>query len=184
MIKRVFFALLLSVAALPAFADFQHVARHLRTQLGRPTTIPFLGLARLATWIIHPHGVRDFQLAVWERNRATIDLGGADVENLLRRDLARDFQPVVRVRSNRSNEWVFIYAAARAERFEILVLVHDRSDTVLVRADVDGERLARTIADPKSLVHFNVERKVERHVERNIERRRKAEVDVVAKATN
>ena len=135
--------LLLLLVALPAAADFRDVERDLRSRLGSPTYIPMLGLARFATWIVHPKGVHDFELTVWDEKPAAIE--GADLERTLLRGLSRDFQPLVRVRSKK--EWTFIYARPRGDRFEMMLLTHDDSDTVLVRADVDAEELARTIND-------------------------------------
>lgn len=135
--------LLLVLAAMPAFADYRDVERDLRTRLGRPIYIPFLGVARFATWIVHPKGVRDFQLTTWEGRHGPID--GVELEQLLRRGLAADFQPVVRVRSR--GEWTYIYARPVSGRFELMVLTHDHSDTVLVRAEVDAEQLGRAISE-------------------------------------
>lgn len=138
---------LLLFVAVPATADFHDVERDLRSRLGSPTYIPFLGMARFATWIVHPKGVHDFQLTVWDEKPMKID--GADLERLLRRGLPPDFQPMVRVRSR--SEWTFIYARPRGDRFELMLLTHDNSDTVLIRADVDVEQLSRTINDPRSM---------------------------------
>jgi hypothetical protein len=133
--------LLLLIAA-PAFADFRAVETQLRSQLGRPVYIPFLGVARFATWFVHPHGVHDFQVATWEQHK---HLDGAELERSLRDGLAKDFQPLVRVTGRR--EWTFIYARPVGDRFEIIVLNHDHSDTVLVRADIDGEELSKTMSN-------------------------------------
>jgi hypothetical protein len=140
--KRVLMLLLL-VLAVPAYADFREVEKTLRAELGSPMYIPFVGVARFATWIIHPKGVHDFQFTTWEDK--TTSMAGEDLERLLRRGLTPDYQPVVRARSR--GEWTFVYARPVGSRFEIMVLTHDRSDTVLVRADVDAEELARTASE-------------------------------------
>jgi len=139
--------LLLLFVAVPATADFHDVERDLRSRLGSPTYIPFLGMARFATWIIHPKGVHDFQLTMWDQKPASI--AGVDLERLLRRGLPPDFQPMVRVRSK--SEWTFIYARPSGDRFELMLLTHDNSDTVLIRADVDVEQLSRVINEPRSM---------------------------------
>jgi hypothetical protein len=142
-IRKLALLVVLLTVAVPAFADFRDVERELRTRLGSPIYIPFLGFARFATWMVHPHGVRDFQLATWEDKHAVID--GVELEQLLRRGLPPDFQPVVRVRER--HEWTFIYARPVGDRFEMMLLTHDDSDTVLVRADINGEQLAKAIQD-------------------------------------
>jgi hypothetical protein len=143
--KNVAMVLLLFVA-LPATADFRDVEHDLRSRLGSPTYIPLIGLARFATWCVHPKGVHDFQMTVWDEKPAQID--GDDLEQLLRRGLSRDFQPLIRARSRK--EWTFIYARPIGDRFEMMLLTHDESDTVLIRADVDVEQLSRAINEPRS----------------------------------
>ena len=145
MIKKLVLLLLL-IVAIPVRADYRDVERDLRSRLGRPMYIPFLGVARFATWIVHPKGVRDFQLTTWERDKG-VDIDGVELEQLLRRGLAADFQPVVRVRERK--EWTFIYVRPVGDRFEMMLLTHDRSDTVLVRAEIDAEQLARAINEHK-----------------------------------
>lgn len=142
-IRRFVAPILLLLVALPAAADFRGVERDLRSRLGSPTYVPFMGVVRFATWIAHPKGVHDFQLTMWEESAAAID--GADLEKTLLRGLAPGFQPLVRVRAK--GEWTFIYARPRGDRFEMMLLTHDSSDTVLIRADVDAEELSRTIND-------------------------------------
>lgn len=142
MIKRLVPVLLLLVA-LPASADFRDVERSLRAQLGRPMYIPFLGVARFATWIAHPKGVHDFQLVTWEKSDGQAVMDGVELERMLRRGLSADYQSLVRVRSRK--EWTFIYARPFGDRIEVMLLTHDNSDTVLIRADVDAEELSHTI---------------------------------------
>ena len=139
-IKRLLPLLFVFVVAVPAFADFRAVEQQIRSQLGSPTYIPFIGVVRFATWIVHPKGVHDFQLATWDKHA---ELDGVELEAFLRQGLSSDFQPLVRVRSRK--EWTFIYARPLADRFEIIVLNHDHSDTVLVRADVDGTELSKAV---------------------------------------
>jgi hypothetical protein len=55
----------------------------------------------------------------------------------------------VQVWSRKSNDWSFIYArpSKRADRLELLILAHDKADTVLVRVDVDADMIARELKD-------------------------------------
>ena len=140
MIKRLLPLLLL--IALPAFAGYRDVEMALRSQLGRPMYIPLLGFARFATWIVHPKGVYDFQLTTWEKGGAA---DGDALEALLQRGLSRDFHPLVRARSR--GEWTYIYARPDGDRIELILLTRDASDTVLLRANVDAEKLSQTIND-------------------------------------
>lgn len=149
--KKIAVALLLIAFALPLRADFREAEHALRAQLGAPMMIPFTGLARFVTWIVHPHGVRDFQVAIWEKKTRHLNMEAAGLNALLQRGLSRDFQQVVRRTSRHEREWTFIYARPRGDLLEVLVLNSDRGDTVLVRAEVDAEEFAKTIREPRRL---------------------------------
>ena len=149
MIRRMLTAAtLLLVIAQPAFAGFREIAGTLEGQFGfRRTWIPFLGMARLAVWTVHPKGVHDFQLAVYEK---TPDVDARDIERMLERNVAKGFMPLVRVHSARRGEWSFIYArpARNGRTVELLVLTHDGDETVLVRVAADTEVVARELDNP------------------------------------
>ena len=141
-------ALLSLVTAQPALADFHAVSRGLERGFGfRKTWIPFLGVARLAIRTVHPTGVHDFQLAVYEKTPKTDPLA---IEKMMASQVARGYTRLVRVRSARSGEWTFIYARpTKDERvMELLVLAHDDSETVLVRVTADMEKVMRQLGDP------------------------------------
>lgn len=132
---------------------FAHIARGLDSHLGSRTWIPFLGLGRFFVRAIHPNGVHDFQLAVFENHRRDVD--PLALEDLIRQGAGKDFSRLVRVRSNRrSRENVFIYARPRGRYIEMIVLVHERDETVLVRLVADAEVVAREFGAPRGVVKF------------------------------
>jgi hypothetical protein len=143
-------ALLIAVAA-PLYADFHSIERALTARLGRPTYIPLLGLVRVATWVAHPEGVHDFQLAVYEGPRRGVD--GVEIERIVAREVPPGFAPLVRARS-RNGEWTFIYARPSGDRVELIVVAHDHGDgdTTLIRVDVDAVRVAREMGDGHRMV--------------------------------
>lgn len=155
MIKRsIVAATLLLLLAQPAFAGFRDIAGTLEDEFGfRRTWIPFLGMARLAVWTVHPKGVHDFQLAVYE-NRPDVD--PRDVERMLARKVPKGFMPLVRAHSARKGEWSFIYArpARNGRTVELLVLAHDGDETVLVRVAADTEIVARELDNPIKVRHI------------------------------
>jgi hypothetical protein len=131
--------------ALPLYADFRSIERALRTHLGEPTWIPFLGLARVASNVVHPKGVHDFQLAVFEHGR----FDGKEAELLMSREAA-GFTRLVHARSR--GEWTFVYCRpGAAGRVELLILTSDASETVLVRCDVDAQKFAEELDEPEKL---------------------------------
>jgi hypothetical protein len=150
MTKRALVAILLIAAAAPLYADFGSIEQALTSRLGKPTYIPLLGIVRLATWVAHPEGVHDFQLAVYEGPRRAVD--AAEIERIVAREIPRGFSPIVRTRA-RNGEWTLIYARPRGDRVEMFIVAHDHGDgdTTLIRVDVDAVRVARNIGDAREM---------------------------------
>ncbi len=152
MSKRALLAALLLAAAVPLHADFNSIERALTVRLGKPTYVPLLGLVRLATWIVRPEGVHDFQLAVYEGPRRALD--SAEMERIVAREIPPGFSPLVRTRA-RNGEFAFIYAKPKGDdRVELFIVAHDHDDgdTTLVRVDIDAARIARKVGDSKAMV--------------------------------
>ena len=152
MTKRLSILLLTLLVTIPAQADFGDIARALDRRLGGRTSIPFLGLGRFLVWTVRPRGVHDFQLAVYENVRNEVD--PREIEQLLARGVEKGFAPLVRVRSNRSGESVFVWARPGRSCIELIVLVHERDEAVLVRVDADAETVAREFGEPRRVARF------------------------------
>lgn len=150
MSKRALVALALVSLSItqPALANFRAISHGLEQRFGfRRTWIPFLGMARIAVRSVHPSGVHDFQLAVYADTPKADPL---EIEKLIGSRIEKGFQPLVRIRSARSDEWTFVYARpTKDERvMELIVLSHDDTETVLVRLTADMEKVMRQIGDP------------------------------------
>jgi len=152
--KRIAVALLLSLIAVPMYADFASVASAIDGHHGvKRIWIPFLGLARFAVRMVAPEGVHDFQLATFE---GTDGVDPRRLKDIMRSKVGPGFMPLVQVYSRRSNDWSFIYArpSERGNRIELMILAHDSSDTVLVRVEIDADKIARELKDhPRKVSH-------------------------------
>ncbi len=148
--KRILIALAFVAVTLPLHADFRQIARNLDQRLGSRTWIPFLGLGRFVVRSVHPKGVHDFQLAVFEGRSRGVD--PQDLETLLKQGVDKGFAPLVHVRSNRGRETVLVYGRPHAKCIELMILVQDGGDIVLVRVDGDAETIAREFVQPRSVV--------------------------------
>jgi hypothetical protein len=145
MLRRVAVALVLALLAMPASAGFNEVLNGLEARLGRPTWIPLFGLVRAGVRVLHPEGVHDVQLAVFE-GKSHLDSVFAD--DLMRTRVGNGYTPLVRVRSRNDREWSYIYAKAIGDRLiDLVVLAKDGGDTTLVRVVVDPELVARYLDD-------------------------------------
>jgi hypothetical protein len=143
MSRRIGFALLVVLAATGARADFDSLVRVVGSSRGlHRVWTPGISFVRLGVRVMHPDGVHDFQLAVFEGK------GDVDFERALR---TMPGMPMVSSHNNDTGETALIWARPLdRDLFEMLVLAHDPGDdTVVVRAVVDGEMLARELADPK-----------------------------------
>jgi hypothetical protein len=144
MTRRLALALLVACLAVPAHAGFNEVLGGLESRLGHATWIPLFGIARIGVRVVHPDGVHDVQLAVFEGKGSFDPL---DADRLMRSQIGSDYSPLVRVRSKHDREWSFIYAKARGNLMELVVLTNDGDDTVLVRVVVDPEVVSRYVRD-------------------------------------
>ena len=142
-------------AAVPMHAGFKDVVRAVetRTQM-HPTYVPLLGLARFAVWIIHPDGVYDFQLATFEGTSRS-DINFDDLTATIRKAAGAGYYPMVQARSKRKGEFTYILAKpAGNDRIEFLLATHDHSDTVVVRAVIDADRMLAHINEPHSFARL------------------------------
>ena len=120
--KRALLVVALFAFAAPLYADFNTVARAIGAKRGvNRISIPFLGLARFAVWIVQPKGVHDFQLATF-KGAETLERG--DIDAILRSTQRSGFMPLVQVWSKKKNEWAFVYARPAKEEEVRQMLEH------------------------------------------------------------
>lgn len=156
MIRRAALVSLLVLAALPLRADFGSLVRAVETIPGmHRNPMPGFGLVRFAVWIVHPKGVHDVELAMFNgKSRGDIDQG--ELERLLRSHADAGYRPLVQQHSRRTGELTLIWARpGEGDMMEVLVLAHDPKDeTVVLRAVVDPETVAREIVNPHTAKHI------------------------------
>jgi hypothetical protein len=141
MSKKLAIAFLFVAAS--ARADFDSLVRVVESSRGMHRVwTPGISFVRLGVRMVHPEGVHDFQLAIFEGH------GDVDIERVMR---AAPGVPIVRTRDNRTGETAVIWAhPLSADLVEMLLVAHDPNDnTVVIRAVVDGQKLAEEIADPR-----------------------------------
>ncbi len=143
-ITLVLAALLFVIPAARARAEFADVVRAIEAKGGHHrTAIPLFGLVRMVIWFAHPDGVHDLELATWEDKHFSID--AREIEPLLHAKEGADYRPMVATHS-RNGEWTYIYARpGRSNLMDMLLVTHDRSDTVVVRVLLDPKRLSEEI---------------------------------------
>src|SRR6266568_610008 len=141
--KRILFAAVFTLATGSAYADFDALVRAVRSTRGMHRVwTPGISLIRLGVRMVHPAGVHDFQIAVFE------GAGNIDLHRVM---CGSPDTPMVRTHDNRTGETAVIWARPlRTDLIEMLLVAHDPNDqTVVLRAVIDGEMLAREISDPR-----------------------------------
>ena len=140
----------LLLCAIPIRADYDAVLAALEQRHHRAaTTVPMLGLARFAVWIVHPNGIHDFRLATFEHSELR-DAG--DMAALVRAKAGAGFHPLIDVRSTKRGEWTVVLAQPLgAKLMRLLVFTHDHEDTTLVQADVDMQLFAERMDRPVTI---------------------------------
>jgi hypothetical protein len=103
-----------------------------------------LSSVAIAVRVVAPEGVHDFQLATFD---GAHDVSPKALQQIMRAKVGPGWTPSVQVRSR--GDWSFIYArpSKSGERVELMILAHDSSDTVLVRVEVDANKVARELRD-------------------------------------
>jgi hypothetical protein len=142
--------------AIPVRGDFDSVVHAIESSSGlQRVHIPYFGLMRAAIWMVHPHGVSDFQLATWEGDPPVDRMAAGSI---IRKTAGRGYSPVIESMSKRTGEWAFIYARPHGgNRVDVLVVSHDHTDTVVVRAVVDATMFMQDFDNPSSLSHVGRE---------------------------
>ena len=164
-------AVLTLALTLPLHADFASVARALDAQHGvKRIWIPFLGVARFLVRVVEPKGVADFQLATFE---GAENVDPKKLAGIVRTHAGAGFTPLVQAWSRRSGEWSFVYArpSRNADTVELMILAHDRNDTVLVRLNLDAATVARELQDrPRAMANVRGDVRMNARAEARAER--------------
>ena len=141
---------LVATPAAAGDADFHAIVRGVESGYGvHRVHIPLFGLARFALKIAQPEGVKDFDMAIFETpDGPPRDLGRFD--GIIRRAGGGRWSSVIRVRSRRDNEWVYIYARPEGrDDWRMLVATFGRGETVVLEAEVNPAFLANALEDPE-----------------------------------
>lgn len=155
---RVALVLLVAAGSLTACrsSDFSRIVRAVDSQPGvKRQYIPMLGLARTGVRMIHPHGIHDFRLAVFEHHHG--GSAAARLDKVMATMPQRGWSPIVKVRSA-NGERTTIWAREAGKAMEMLILTHDRSESVVVEVAMDMERFfASFAAEPQRLGRSTME---------------------------
>lgn len=140
-----FVAIVLLAAALTGCrsSEFSKLVRAVDDEPGtRRQYIPMLSLARTGVRSIHPHGVRDFQLAVFQ----TEGVAASARLDAAMREAGAGWTPMVRV-ARADGERTSVWARPSNGAMEMLVLAHEPGESVIVRLEMDPDQFFATMSD-------------------------------------
>lgn len=145
----VLLATLLAAPAAAGDADFHAIVRGVESGYGvHRVHLPLFGLARFVVQVARPEGVKDFDMAIFETpDGPPLDSGRFD--GIMKRAGGSHWSSVIRVRSRRNGEWVYIYARPEGRDWRMLIATFQTAETVILEAQVDPEILANALDDPE-----------------------------------
>ncbi|HUP65991.1 MAG TPA: hypothetical protein VM557_12015 [Thermoanaerobaculia bacterium] len=132
-------------------SEFGTLVRAVESEAGvRRQSIPFLGLARTGVRMIHPKGVRDFRLAVFETGNVEVS---ERVDRAIASIAGRGWSPLVRVTGrNGERTAIWMRSSLQGEGIEMIVFSHDASESVIIQLEMDPEAVMRgLIEEPAAL---------------------------------
>lgn len=149
-------ALLLALpAAAAGDADFKALVRGIETryQVTR-TRIPLFGVVKFFVNVSRPHGVKQFDLAVFE----DVNFGEPDereFDTLVREAVGGNWRPMVRVRSRAPNEWTYVYVKEAGRDTRMMIATFEPGEAVVMQYKVNTRKLMEMLVRPERIGRGN-----------------------------
>jgi hypothetical protein len=129
-------------AVVQAVADTYHAHQNLRF---------VTWFAGIATKVARPEGVKNLRMAIFEDQDFTPRDGEAQFERAVTSALQKDWQPLVRVRSNRDGERTYIYAREQGKDVRMFIVTLESSEAVVIELKMNAEKFSRMVDEPKHM---------------------------------
>jgi hypothetical protein len=139
-----------AVFALPAVASgkdraFDEIVHRIESYYHK-RPVGLLGLASFVANRARPEGVRNMKLAVFE----DLDQNppGSDFDSFLQGAAEPEFQPFVRVLSNRDGERTYVYAREAGDSWELLVIDFEQDEACVIQMQMKPEAMTDWFDEP------------------------------------
>jgi hypothetical protein len=130
-------------------ADYDAVVNHLKLHYSaKRQRIPFLGLARFAVGVVRPAGVKSFDVAVFQKLKFDGPDTRISLNQTLGQVLGENWQPIVRSRSNKNEEYL-VYACEAGNNIRLLIVCLAADQATVVRAKINTDKLVEFLRNPK-----------------------------------
>ncbi|HET7842041.1 MAG TPA: DUF4252 domain-containing protein [Terriglobia bacterium] len=107
--------------------------------------------AGMATKVARPEGVKSLRMAIFEDQDFTPRDGEAQFEQAVAGALQENWQPLVRVRSNRDGERTFIYARQQGKDVRMFIVTLEASEAVVIEVKMNADKFAQMVDEPKHM---------------------------------
>lgn len=111
--------------------------------------IPMLGVARTGVRVLHPGGVRDFRLAVFNHAGPR---GNPELNRAVDAITERGWMPMVKVRQADGEQATIWLREAGSDQVEMLIVAREARESVVVQLEIDAATFAQLTSDPASVI--------------------------------
>jgi hypothetical protein len=135
--------------------EFKNVVDALSSEFHKePMHIPFFGLAKLVTFVAHPAGAKQLDLAIFQ-DLVQEDRDGHNLGTSIRRAVGPQWKPFFQASSLRhgNNEHTFIYLREDGSDWKLLLTTVGRDQAVVLELKLNPEALQRWINRPQDQAH-------------------------------
>jgi hypothetical protein len=136
--------------------EFKNVVDELSTEFHKePMHIPFFGIAKLVTFVAHPAGAKQLDLAIFQ-DLDVQDREGRNLGTAIRRAVGPQWKPFFQASSLRhgNNEHTFIYLREDSgSDWKLLLTTVGRDQAVVLELKMNPEALQRWINQPRDQAH-------------------------------
>jgi hypothetical protein len=141
-----------ALLALPAVARgkdraFDEIVRRIESHYNR-RPVRLMGLASFAANRARPEGVRNMKLAVFEDLDTSQYPPDNNFNSFLEGVARPEFQPFVRVLSNRDGERTYVYARETGDSWELLVIDFEQDEACVIQMQMKPEAMADWFDEP------------------------------------
>ncbi|HLG15236.1 MAG TPA: hypothetical protein VJH03_12135 [Blastocatellia bacterium] len=132
---------------------FNSLVGYLKTNYGakRQGSFGMVTFARFFVKVVKPAGVKDFKLSMLREldySREPRPEAGS-FHTFVHGVLSKDWQPLVRYYSRRSNQWTYVYVQELKKDMKLLVLTMQQREAYVVQVKFSPEKLIAFMNDPK-----------------------------------
>lgn len=120
--------------------------------------IRMMGLASFVANRVHPEGVRNVRIAIFEDWDPTLHPAEKDFDAFMQQIAGPEFHPMVRVISRRDGEQTFIYARPAEDDFEMLIVTLARDEACVVKTRISPDAISRWVEKPGEMAEKSAAR--------------------------